>query len=504
MQIQELAKKSREAIDYSDDTEAYRLISRWESFLRGADFQGMSPSSQEKVKNLILRLKIVAFPQLSDEKSAYLFENNLLDFFRLEVPLEAALTEKLFLYPYNVRREVREKLEKAMQNNKQLIGAFPIGAWIREFDKNFSKATRDSSAIVKFLNENVVARSLPSQEKQVLKKILHAYDYYLTYTLPDTGEGLEIIRKSFQKRTLAGMGSQESQPPLFFSTSKNLPQKTIEKKSLQEALKNMSGLGEQAITSFPIKLAQFDQPVRPSIKNWLHDYTSQLGQERHSSVERMRYLFSSENGKNLSSPDREKLAIILKSFDEDVPLPIDAGRQEVVFEITRTQDPEPRTSELKKELFIKPYPPVGRTAGAPHRVQPPVQGSTFPLSDKSSNSSRPNLSEIPQGRTLKPEPDRIIFSNPFPKPGTHEMPDSDIANIRFSEPSASQAYPKPKIPAPPQPVSREPAPYRFTRPPKNVIYPHLRTGLKGSAPQSKPEPKLDGNVVDLSGNDNDQ
>jgi len=276
-----------------------------------------------------------------------------------------------------------------------------------------------------------------------------------------------------------------------------------EKLTVKEALRKFGKLGEQAVTAGPIKLKQFDQPVRPSVRNWLYDYTSQLGQTGHSSMDRTTYLFRSDNAKNLSSPEREKLAIILKSFDENTPLPIDGERQEVVFErpsvpsvpIQRNVASVPK-QQSPPEVFIKPYP------------KPEITKTR----------------EVDQGST-KIDEDKIEYTNPYPKPGTHEAQveksNENISNIRFSEgapkdsftpisqvsarimpvgsPSSSPIIPARSLapvqkPAPVPPSPMEPAAYRFTPPDKNMIYPH-----GGEARRDKPEPRIDGNIVDLKG-----
>jgi hypothetical protein len=102
--------------------------------------------------------------------------------------------------------------------------------------------------------------------------------------------------------------------------------------SILKAIQQYPQLGEQLITSSPIKLKIFPQSVRPSIKNWIEDYRSTMGAQRHGMMERGNYLFHSENTKNLISGDRKKLAEILRSLDEDVALKVDPERQELVFE----------------------------------------------------------------------------------------------------------------------------------------------------------------------------
>lgn len=105
----------------------------------------------------------------------------------------------------------------------------------------------------------------------------------------------------------------------------------IEEITILEGLKKYPEVGEQLIASEHIKLKIFPEPVRPSIKNWLSDYTFDLGYESHDSMTRGDYLFRSDNGKKLLQEDREKLSSVLKSYDENIPLSIDIKAKQVLF-----------------------------------------------------------------------------------------------------------------------------------------------------------------------------
>jgi len=130
---------------------------------------------------------------------------------------------------------------------------------------------------------------------------------------------------------------------------------SIEKKYWQEheniplakALRKYPNLGEQVIASGRISVKGYQEPVRPTINNWLTDYTTRLGYRKHSSMERGDYLYKEETTKFLSGEEKQRLSQILRSFDEKTPLTIKTKEQQVIFdqnapkqEITNTA-PEP-------------------------------------------------------------------------------------------------------------------------------------------------------------------
>lgn len=108
-------------------------------------------------------------------------------------------------------------------------------------------------------------------------------------------------------------------------------QARLENLPLTEALKKYPELGEQLITLEKITLKNFPEPVRPSLKNWLADYTFTLGHEKHDAVQRGNYLFQSGNTKRLASGERQKLAYLLKAFDEGAPVTINKETKQLIF-----------------------------------------------------------------------------------------------------------------------------------------------------------------------------
>jgi hypothetical protein len=334
-----------------------------------------------------------------------------------------------------------------------------------------------------------------------------------------------------------------------------------------------------------------DQIFDPSIKNWLRDYISHMGQTNRSDIERTNYLFHTKNTEKLTSQERERLSILLKSFDENIPLAIDTETQEVVFEnlaesriraalgtrLTRNAVPE---RKIEESSFIKTYKSTGATAKTtfvrpaastrypiPSKPEGSYQSSAFlpretsfrdsvkpslkaPL-PKIDHSFRPEVAKFKQpaqslekrfassapkanrppsiARNLSqsgPQSDNLQFFNPYPTPGKHEVnlgqiavPQSELqkkdqisgqtvskspiakkqndnmalqSTIKvkgFTEKQTAQ--PKRKAPSA---SSKKPV-YDVPNRQKNVLYPHDYFAER----EEKPEVKIDGNTVDLSG-----
>ena len=130
--------------------------------------------------------------------------------------------------------------------------------------------------------------------------------------------------------------------------------------TIEDGLKQFPELGEQLITSEKITLKNFPEPVRPSIKNWLADYTFRLGYDKRDAIMRGNYLFHSDNTIRLSSADREKLSYVLKAHDEDLQVTVNKNTKQIVFSTTnKTQ--ETRYNNQTNSNIQYPNPDLGHS-----------------------------------------------------------------------------------------------------------------------------------------------
>lgn len=400
---------------------------------------------------------------LPDSECAIIIQNYLLESLDMEDPtyLELEMLAKFINIEYELREDLCKLFNQALKKNIQNIAGISINAWLKRYLEKYLRIPREPDTFLRYSLNDPKIRKLNEKDIIRLMRIFRLYDYLLVspvFSIEDV-QAVNIMHSPmFLSRPLREIVNQVSLPASALSA---FSQTITEKLPLRDLLKKYPAVGEQMVTANQLKLSHFDRPVRPSIRNWLYDYTSQLGQERHDSMQRMKYLFSSVNGKNLTSPDREKLGIILKSFDENVPLPVDAGRNEVVFdnlevrgeklEMRDTKLPAPSTQQVvpqqktSQETFIKPYPKP--------EAKPPVQ-----LSRQSAN-----------------------------------RPAENISNVRFNEGLPQKSLPRQNLPAQPQIKNAVPPKISFSRPRRNIIEPIGR--------RPRPEPKIEGNIVDLSEKD---
>jgi hypothetical protein len=143
--------------------------------------------------------------------------------------------------------------------------------------------------------------------------------------------------------------------------------------TVSDALKAYPEVGEQLITSEKIVLKNFPDPVRPCLKNWLADFTFTLGRDRHTAMDRGIYLFQSANGKRLNSQDRNKLAFVLKAFDEGLPVSVNKDTKQIIFSANNTPSEENKDAQISQPTAD--HPQSGNNPASPaDRQNPKPQG----------------------------------------------------------------------------------------------------------------------------------
>lgn len=209
---------------------------------------------------------------------------------------------------------------------------------------------------------------------------------------PLLNEEVAMSRVLEQEPWIAEIIQEEKKEAKIIQEEQERKQANIMKLPLPQALQKYPKLSEQPVTGSPIKLRSFPAPARPSIKNWLADYRENLGAGRHGVVERGNYLFHSENAKRLNSSERQKLAWILKSLEEDAPLEIDISSEIIIF--PRQEANSPRLTTYPPATTIRSDGGQGNQSAlsSPQREEKPT---TNPLRQELSEAS--NLPASPVG-----------------------------------------------------------------------------------------------------------
>ncbi|NCU41396.1 MAG: hypothetical protein EOM19_01565 [Candidatus Moranbacteria bacterium] len=180
---------------------------------------------------------------------------------------------------------------------------------------------------------------------------------------------LQSLSETSLKNTLITNFPSQSREIYFFITTffqytpskKEIPHEvpTVSKSSSPTVYKNFSQalsiyprIGQQLVTSEDIVIRGSQEPVRPSVKNWITLYQQEMGPAPHEAFERSNFLFHNKNVLNLSPRDREKITHLLTSLDENIPLPLNIQSQEILWEkLKNSSEKEIISSQKRRPLY---------------------------------------------------------------------------------------------------------------------------------------------------------
>jgi len=198
------------------------------------------------------------------------------------------------------------------------------------------------------------------------------------------------------------MPSFEPKVPDQFSTiAAPAPMISIVKKPFRLAIQENKEILNQVLTANPIKITDFEQPVRPTIKNWLSDYIKQKGTGYHDEMERSDYLFKNQNAANLPNEERTKLAKILKAYDEDSEMPVASDTKLILIEeLLKKESPLPKPASPPAQTS---QPPKAETpAQPPPAVYPPSPPQPRPIPRTGPDTYREQVAQEDLAGPIKP------------------------------------------------------------------------------------------------------
>lgn len=298
-----------------------------------------NPSIREKLEN---------FSRLSDEECALIIRDYLLEALESDIYFDWEVVSKFMSIPYEIRDRLCSLFNSSIKRNNQRIGTCTVSEWIKKYQDQYINKERNPNTFFEYVSNSPEIKKLSKTNQIKLARIFRMYDYLFIVPVFDLeGPVFNILR--FPMELASAQDGTASQN--IFTKEQTIPQKKIIISSLffHEALKRYPEFGEQIITPYHIKIQSFSQPVRPSIKNWISDYTSYYGYTNHNQMTRGDYLFKNENAKILPVRDKEKLSYILKAFDENETIKTDSDSKQVIF----PEKPQPVSPDRAK-IAIEP------------------------------------------------------------------------------------------------------------------------------------------------------
>ena len=227
-----------------------------------------------------------------------------------------------------------------------------------------------------------------------------------------------------------------------------MPAKQTATLILLGALAQYPRINDQALTSNRLQVRNEKEQVRGSVRNWLRAYRDVVGARNHTAIERGQFLFHSENTKKLASAERDRLALVLKSLDDNEILTIDVEKQEIVFPRVIT----PQVAPIQTPLTAPTTAPVKTTTASNNNplqsaMVTPKQGTSFqvtkpttaPLASPAIARPMPLINPVQKPQIPAPTP--IASVDPTPAAAKRITPMSTFNFSRSSAPTPAHVLP---------------------------------------------------------------
>ncbi len=127
----------------------------------------------------------------------------------------------------------------------------------------------------------------------------------------------------------------------------------FEKLSLEKSIEKYPNIAAEEITTGKISNKQTGEYIDPTIQNWINDYISQMGSDKHTNLERGKYLNDSTNTKNLNQEDKKIIEKLTKSYDEGSKLIIDREEEVILWNLHEDESRLGINSDRSKRVINK-------------------------------------------------------------------------------------------------------------------------------------------------------
>lgn len=188
---QEKFKKIAEEVILTEDiSRARNLIVKLENLLKERpDLSVSQPQLYQYLQDILIKLKFVALPTLSDQKVFELIREHLLEALIAEINIERILEINLRSIPITFRGEFKREVRQSLKENQQKLGSQSLiiegkptpqpptlKNWLLDYDRQMDIRKHSELEREQYLAQNSNAQKLSPTEKDLLRKVLKLYD----------------------------------------------------------------------------------------------------------------------------------------------------------------------------------------------------------------------------------------------------------------------------------------------------------------------------------------
>jgi|GEM_PF-1587237 len=294
-------------------------------------------------------MNFIAFSTIKEVDQLRLFRTFLVKAFRVGIDIKNRFAIKMNLTPDVLWPETVQLFVEAMLKNEERLGngtlkiygekedvSPTLGNWLRDYNRIYGMDRHEKIIPHRYITENQNVRQLNQEDQVLLLQILEFYEGLKFPSQSQIQEALEnALNQYFEENgdNLIEETETTSEDEILGNVRHelNIDSNSNLDDDIENLIRKFPKVLEQLLSKQPIRLLFNGEWVKPSIANWLADYRAYVGVGEHKVNERSDYLVRSPNVQNLSGEERERLGLLLRSYDEQYMLPFSVAKQEVLF-----------------------------------------------------------------------------------------------------------------------------------------------------------------------------
>ncbi|MBI5404822.1 MAG: hypothetical protein HY976_01220 [Candidatus Kerfeldbacteria bacterium] len=183
----EVANAVEEIVQFDLHVEAFEMLKALDQRLRFVSATEIGPLAFE-YDQLMVKLRIVAWPDLSEKDALDVIRTHLVDFFSTEIELSDKLKQRIVMIPPADRDDFKKKIRDAMIKNEQLITSQPlvigeappqsstVANWIKDYTFHVGSDIVLPNKLSEYFSHGKNISLLNENERNRVVKMLREYE----------------------------------------------------------------------------------------------------------------------------------------------------------------------------------------------------------------------------------------------------------------------------------------------------------------------------------------
>lgn len=177
-----------EVVFYQEHVKAFDFLRSLEQRLRFLSEAQLGELAEE-YESLIVKLRWVAFSDLTERDAINLVREHLVDFFSTELNLDDTVKQRIVMITLVERDDFKKKIRDAIIKNNQVLTKLSltigegmqaqtptIANWIRDYTYNVGSDLATPSAVAKYFSQSSNIVSLDEKDREKVLKLLRYYE----------------------------------------------------------------------------------------------------------------------------------------------------------------------------------------------------------------------------------------------------------------------------------------------------------------------------------------